>query len=67
MRYFEIAKPRVRHTPADADQRDAAGEPRSGRLRDRWGLGYANSWSRSGRHCTGTQALISRQSRRRHL
>ena len=33
MRYFEIARPPARHILADADQRDAAGEPRSGRLK----------------------------------
>ena len=43
MRYFEIARPTARHTLADAEQRGAAGEPRSGGLRDQWRLVCANS------------------------
>ena len=69
MRYFEIVKPPARHILADAEQRDAAGEPRSGRLRDQWRLGCANSWNPSDRHCNFARAqdLLNRQSRRRHL
>ena len=51
MRYFEIARPPARHILADAEQRDAAGEPRGGRLRDQWRLGCANSWKPTDRHC----------------
>jgi len=69
MRYFEIVKPPARHILADADAKDAAGEPRSGRLRHQWRLGCANSWNPSDRYCNfaGLQDLPNRQSRRRHL
>ena len=69
MRYFEIVKPSAWHILADADPKDAAGEPRSGGLRDQWRLGCANSWNPSDRHCNFARAqdLLNRQSRRRHL
>jgi hypothetical protein len=69
MRYFEIAWPSAWHILTHADPRDAAGEPRSGWLRDQWRLGCANSWNPSGRNCnfSGAQYLLNRQSRRRHL
>ena len=69
MRYFEIAQPSAWHILSDADPKDAAGEPRSGRLRDQWRLGCANSWNSSDRRCNFARAqdLLNRQSRRRHL
>jgi len=69
MRYFEIVKPPARHILADADAKDAAGEPRSGRLRHQWRLGCANSWNPSDRHCNFVRAqiLINRPSHRQHL
>ena len=37
MRYFEIAKPPVRHILADADPRETApGQPRNGSIGNRW-------------------------------
>ena len=46
MRYFEIAQPSAWHILTDTDPKDAAGEPRSARLRDQCRLGYVNSWRR---------------------
>ena len=69
MRYFEITKPPARDILANAEQRDAAGEPRSGRLRDPWRLGCANSWNPWDRHCNFARAqdLLNRPLRRQHL
>ena len=69
MRYFEIARPPARYISQPTLTREtAAGEPRSGRLRDQWRLGCANSWNPSDRHCNfAAQDLPNRQSRRQHL
>ena len=69
MRYFEIAQPSAWHILTDTDPKDAAGGPRSGRLRDQWRLGCANSWNPSDRHCNFVkpQYPFNRQSCRRHL
>ena len=69
MRYFEIVKPPARYISANAEQRDAAGEPCSGRLRDQWRSGYVDSWNPWDRHCNFArpQYPFNRQSRRRHL
>jgi hypothetical protein len=56
MRYFEIAQSSAWHILTDADPKDDVGEPRSGRLRDQWRLGCANSWYPSDRHCNFARA-----------
>jgi hypothetical protein len=69
MRYFEIAKPPARHILADAEPKEAAGEPRSSKIETAGERGMKSAGSLKSRTAILPEPsnLTSRQSRRRHL
>ena len=69
MRYFEIVKPSARHILADADQREAAGELRSGRIKGPVEIGMRKQLEsvRPALQFCRAQDLPKQPSRRQHL
>jgi hypothetical protein len=68
MRHFEIAKRPARHILTNAEQRDAAREPRSGKIKTAGERGMKSVGSRQTRaFVLESLSRIKRQSRRRHL